>query len=210
MVLALAALAAGCEKKAPLDRPAGLPPLPGASSGEPPSPPTTAPSRAEPPPVAPAAKDDVEVVGAPPPAGETISGTITLPAAHKKSVGPGDVVFIIARRAGGPPGPASMLAVQKHPASEFPLKFTLSNRDSMVPGMPFQGPVNLSVRLDKDGNPLTRKKGDLLGEASGVKVGTQDVAISLDTVLSEDQALKGGPGPMMGGPPAGTMPPGHP
>src|SRR5205814_3341207 len=115
----------------------------------------------------------------------------------------GDTMFLIARRAGGPPGPASMIAVQRLQAGDFPMPFTLSSRDVMIPGTPFEGAIAITVRVDKDGDPITRRKGDVLGQANDIKVGAQSVTISLDTVLTEDATLGGGP---MGG----GLPPGHP
>jgi hypothetical protein len=99
-----------------------------------------------------------------------------------------------------------MLAVQKHPAGSFPMPFTLSGRDAMIPGTAFAGSIDITVRLDKDGDPLTRKKGDMVGQANGVRVGSQDVGIPLDSIQSEDQTLPGPPpGAVSGG-----KPPGHP
>ena len=114
-------------------------------------------------------------------------------------------MFLAARRAGGPPGPGSMLAVQKLTAEDFPMRFSISNRDAMIPGIPFEGKVSITVRVDKDGDAMTRRKGDLYGEADGVKVGSQKVVISLDRLQMEDQML-GQPGAAMGG----MLPPGHP
>jgi hypothetical protein len=207
-MLALAALvplSAGCSKRQPaVDRPAGLPVSEQPAADRAPA--AVAPT----PPAVPPAADDETVPAAPDP-GASISGTITVPKGNKKHVAKTDIVYIIARRAGGPPGPGSMLAVQKHPVGDFPMPFTISGRDAMVKGTPFTGSVNLTVRLDKDGDAMTRKKGDLLGQASGVTVGAQNVVVPLDTVQAEDQTLGGPAGGMRpgGAPPAG-LPPGHP
>jgi hypothetical protein len=169
-------------KKNQADKPAGLAPSPAFSEGRPAS---------EPPPAAP--KPDDETVPAAPDPKTTISGTITIPSAHRKSLAPTDIIFIIARRAGAPPGPGSMIAVQKHPLAQFPMPFTLSGRDSMMPGRPFEGKIDITVRIDKDGDGLTRKKGDLFGQVNNVPVGTQDLAVSVDTMQTEDQTLPGVP-----------------
>jgi hypothetical protein len=142
------------------------------------------------------------VPSAPDPA-HTISGTIVLPAARTRDVTKGDTMFLIARRAGGT-GPGSMMAVQRMSAGDFPMPFSLSGRDAMIPGTPFEGAISISVRVDKDGDAITRRKGDVLGQANNVKVGTQDVTISLDTLQTEDVTLAG---PMGGGM---EKPPGHP
>ena len=115
---------------------------------------------------------------------ETISGTIVLPAANRAKVARGDVMFLAARRAGGPPGPGSMLAVQKLTAEDFPMRFTISSRDAMIPGVPFEGLMSITVRVDKDGDAMTRLKGDVYGQANNVKVGSQKVVVSLDTVAT--------------------------
>jgi hypothetical protein len=202
---ALGPLTAGCSRRQPaVDRPAGLP------VSEQPVADKTAAAPAQAPPAAPPEAADETVPAAPDPSA-SISGTITVPRGNKKHVAKTDIVYIIARRAGGPPGPGSMLAVQKHPVGDFPMPFTISGRDAMVKGTPFTGSVNLIVRLDKDGDALTRKKGDLLGQASGVAVGVQNVVVPLDTVQVEDQTLSGPAGGMRpGGPSPSGLPPGHP
>ena len=155
---------------------------------------------ATPPPAAPAEK--VEEMGSAPDAKQTVSGKIVLPAARKNDVKKGDTMFLIARKAGGMPGPP--LAVQRLQAGDFPMPFSLSGRDSMVPGIPFEGDITITIRVDKDGDAMTRRKGDVFGTIPTVKVGTQDVTLSLDTLQTEDVTLGG-----MGGPRPG-LPPGHP
>jgi hypothetical protein len=212
-LMAVLGASAGCSKKAEVDRPAGLPPAPGAATTtgtSPPTPPTL--------PSAPPAAVDDQTVAPPVDAKAAISGTITLPAARRKDVARTDTLFIIARRAGAPPGPGSLLAVQRHLAGDFPMPFTLSGRDAMVPGTPFEGALDITVRVDKDGDGLTRRKGDLSGQANGVRVGAQGVTIPVDTVQAQDLTLPGPPPgstpgqghiPLPGGPPPG-LPAGHP
>jgi hypothetical protein len=158
-------------------------------------------------PVDPAALlDDDTLVAAPPVPGETVSGTIVLPAARRGDVARGDTLFVSARRAGGVAGPGSLLAAQRLQAGEFPLRFTLSARDAMIPGVPFEGLVSISVRVDKDGDPLTRRKGDVHGQADRIAVGTQDVVVSLGALQAEDVTL-GGAGLLDQ---TDSLPPGHP
>ena len=200
VVLVAGLMSAACSKRQPeSERPAGLP----ASAN--PAPAAAPPPQA--PPALPPPLDD-QTVTAPDPK-TSISGTVTLPSARKRDVKPTDIVFIIARKAGAAPGPGSMLAVQKHPVGEFPMPFTLSGRDAMIPGTPFEGAITITVRLDKDGDGLTRKKGDLYGQVNGVQVGSQGVTIPLDSVQAEDQTLAGG-AVGAGAPAAGGKPPGHP
>jgi hypothetical protein len=153
--------------------------------------------------------DDIENVPEAPPAGQTISGTIVLPRARRGDVTRGDTIFVAVRRSDGQPGPASLLAAQKLSAEDFPLPFTLSARDAMIPGVPFQGKVSITVRVDKDGDPLTRRKGDVHGQADGVEVGAQNVVVSLDRLQADDVTL-GSAGLLDQADGQGRLPPGHP
>jgi cytochrome c-type biogenesis protein CcmH len=94
--------------------------------------------------------------------GQTVSGTITIDAKLKSNIDPNAALFIIARPAGGAGGPP--LAVKKIDKPKFPLSYSLSQENVMMQGTPFSGKINITVRLDKDGNPTTRDAGDLSGE----------------------------------------------
>ena len=111
-----------------------------------------------------------------------ISGTITIDPKLKASVDPNAALFIIARPAGGAGGPP--LAVKKIDKPTFPLSYSLSQENVMLQGTPFTGKITLSVRLDKDANPVTRTPGDLTGDykKNPVEVGTKNVDIVLDQV----------------------------
>ena len=80
------------------------------------------------------------------------------------------------------------------------------SRDAMIPGIPFEGPVSITVRVDRDGDAMTRRKGDVYGQANNVKLGRHDIVVSLDSVQAEDRTLGPPPEPMMGQ----RLPPGHP
>jgi len=136
---------------------------------------------------------------------DTIAGTLTLPAAQQSRVARGDVIFLSARRTGAPPGPGGMLAVQKLQVEDFPMPFALGARDAMIPGTSFDGPITITARVDKDGDALTRRKGDVYGEVKGIRVGTQNVKLSLDTVQAEDRTIAT-PEDVR----KAMMPPGHP
>ncbi len=216
--LAAVLLGPSCSKDSSSGKPASVPPLP-VNQTPPPSgePPRAATQAALPAPSAAAAQALAAAFGGQSPGGtaeaspgvldpsQTISGTIVLPSSNRTKVARGDVMFLAARRAGGPPGPGSMLAVQKLTAEDFPMRFSISSRDAMIPGIPFEGKMSITVRVDKDGDAMTRRKGDLYGQAESVKVGSQKVVISLDKVQMEDQTL-GPPVGAMGG----TLPAGHP
>lgn len=124
-----------------------------------------------------------------------IRGTITLSQAAQSE--PGNILYIIARSSGmGPP-----VAVKRIPNPAFPLVYSLGPEDSMVPGIPFQGPFSIKARLSRTGDAMP-KPGDLEGVyAQAVNPGTENVDIHLAQILSEGVA------PSM---PMGQTPPGHP
>jgi cytochrome c-type biogenesis protein CcmH len=109
-----------------------------------------------------------------------IRGTVSLDEKLRAAASPGATLFIIARPAGAPAGPP--LAVKKIPAPEFPLSYTLGPGDVMIPGRSLSGAIDLSARLDQDGNPATRQPGDLSGEykRNPVTPGAENVNIVLD------------------------------
>jgi len=109
-----------------------------------------------------------------------ISGKITIDAKLKGSIDPNAALFIIARPATG--GAAPPLAVKMIDRPTFPVDYTLSQENVMMQGTPFTGKINLTVRLDKDGNPVTRTPGDMTGEykKNPVEVGTKNVDVVID------------------------------
>jgi len=127
--------------------------------------------------------------------------------ARKGDVTPNDVVYLAARRiSDNPSARGSLIAVKRFSASSFPIEFTLGPGDMMFKNGAFEGELTLSARVDKDGDPMTRRKGDVFGTLDRVKVGATGVAIPLDQLQKEDESLMGGAPPHAG---AG-MPPGHP
>ena len=109
-----------------------------------------------------------------------ISGKITIDPKLKTKVDPSAALFIIARSAGAAAGPP--LAVKKIERPAFPVDYTLSQENVMMQGMPFAGKITVLVRLDKDGNPVTRGAGDLTGDYKNnpVEVGAKNVDIVID------------------------------
>ena len=72
----------------------------------------------------------------------------------------GGTLYVIVRNAGmpnrGPP-----VAVKKVDQPSFPQRFSITRENVMLEGMPFDGPFDVYVRLDKDGNAMTKAPGDL-------------------------------------------------
>ncbi|MDH3443503.1 MAG: tetratricopeptide repeat protein, partial [Deltaproteobacteria bacterium] len=112
--------------------------------------------------------------------GQRITGQITVDSKLKDKIGGQASLFIIVRQAGGAAGPP--LAVKKIDSPSFPLSYSVGPENVMIQGTPLAGQVNITARLDKDGNAMTREAGNLLGDFKNnpVEVGLQNVDIVLD------------------------------
>ena len=116
-----------------------------------------------------------------PASSQTVSGKITL-APKVKGMNSKATLFIIARPAG--PGGGPPLAVKKIDQPVFPLSYVIGAENVMIQGTPFTGKINLTVRLDNDGNPTTRTPGDLMGNyREPVDVGAKNIDIVIDQAL---------------------------
>jgi hypothetical protein len=104
--------------------------------------------------------------------GARIAGTVRLAQGLQRKEGMS--LFIAARPlAGGPP-----IAVKRLGAVEFPYAFELTEENKMMAGTNFAGDVYLTIRLDQDGNPLSRQAGDM-GVAVETKVGETKLDLTL-------------------------------
>lgn len=115
--------------------------------------------------------------------GKRLEGTIMVPSSLQAKISPGDTLFIIVRRAHLAEGPPQ--AVKKIPSPHFPLKFSIGPEDAMMPGVPFDGKMEITARIDKDGNPATKSPGDLVGvyRKNPVEVGRSNIEIVIDREL---------------------------
>jgi len=109
--------------------------------------------------------------------GPSIRGTVVLGPGIRAPVTA--LLYIAARHKGqgGPP-----IAVKRVPNATLPYEFTLSSADAMMAGSPFEGPVEITARLDQDGDPLSREPGDVQG-VKPAAVGDRGVKIVLDDVI---------------------------
>ncbi|MFQ5542603.1 MAG: tetratricopeptide repeat protein [Candidatus Binatia bacterium] len=112
-----------------------------------------------------------------------IEGTISVDPKLKSKLDSRDALYIIVRSAKSSKGPP--LAVKKVDRPVFPYSYSLGPENMMMPGSPFSGKVTVSVRLDKDGNPITREPGSLKGDykKNPVEIGSRRVDIIIDQVL---------------------------
>ncbi|HEX3696931.1 MAG TPA: hypothetical protein VH374_16260 [Polyangia bacterium] len=196
-----------CSKNDDAGKASGIP-APPAGSATPA--PVAAPSAPAPPPApaaeapAPEPKPDPNAV---------INGTIVLAPSMKAQVKPDDVIFLVARRiSDNPSARGSLVAVKRFTAAALPIPFSLGPQDMMFKNGNFEGDLAISARVDKDGDPMTHKKGDVIALLPKVAVGSRGVKLSLNQIQKEDESLIGGGGPPMmgGGRPHGPLPPGHP
>lgn len=109
-----------------------------------------------------------------------IRGTIEIDPKLSSRVTSGARLYIFAK---GNKGPGPPLAVVNLPMpSKFPFDFELSESNTMMPGMPFEGSLWLTARIDQDGS-AGGAAGDLEGMSKApVPVGTAGVALTIDTV----------------------------
>jgi hypothetical protein len=103
----------------------------------------------------------------------SVAGTITL--APSLTVGPADILYIMAKKDG------STLAVRRVEAPTFPFAFEVSEGHAMVAGMPLEGPVDIVARVSRTGDAIP-SPGDLEGIASNVPVPSTGVAVTIDRV----------------------------
>jgi tetratricopeptide (TPR) repeat protein len=123
-----------------------------------------------------------QVAASSPDSRQSITGKITLDPKVKGQSDSKATLFIIARPAG--PGGGPPLAVKKIDQPIFPLSYSIGAENVMLQGTPFSGKINVTVRLDKDGNPTTRTPGDLIGNyKQPVDVGSKNVDIVIDQAL---------------------------
>ena len=107
-----------------------------------------------------------------------VSGTISLNPELK--VSPNAKLFIFARPEGVSAGPP--LAVKRHSVFQFPFEFEIGQLHTMIDGTQFEGALNLTARLDQDGNRKS-SPGDVEGKIE-VTAGQKEVQLVLNNLIS--------------------------
>lgn len=139
------------------------------------------PAAAVTPPATPPSAEGASAAAAPA-GGDPITGVITVPEQFAKTAA--GTIFVVVRMAGSPNrGPP--LAVRRIQGPSFPQGFKVGPSDVMLPNMPFTGPFDIYVRLDRDGNAMTKDPGDLASSTplTNVRPGATDLAVVLDKQL---------------------------
>ena len=109
-------------------------------------------------------------------------GTITLVLPLQGSVPPDALLFVIARAAGATGGPP--MAVLRVANPKFPFDFEIGPKNVMIPRMRFEGDIDITARVDGDGNAMTKLAGDLSGQSQKPeRPGATGVTIVLDQKL---------------------------
>ncbi len=107
-----------------------------------------------------------------------ISGSIQIDPSFKNKTSKKDTIFLMAKPApGGPP-----VAVQKLVGNDYPYTFHLTSQDLMTPESLLDVPLNLTVRVDKDGDAFTKGPRDLIGtyEKNPISLETSDIIITIN------------------------------
>lgn len=113
-----------------------------------------------------------------------VTGTIELaPLLERNPISKDAVIYLIARNPGetmGPPIAVKRITQPFH----FPIPFTLSKSDAMLPEAPFTGPFALTVRIAQSGSATPAQAGDLEGEVptGPVELGKKDVTLRIAKV----------------------------
>lgn len=111
-----------------------------------------------------------------------LSVHIDISAALKARLAPTDVLFVLARHAGGPPMP---LAVKRVPVQDFPITITLADADGPMPTMRLsqQKTVEVLARVSKSGDALPQS-GDFEARVRSADVGGKNsVDLMIDQIV---------------------------
>lgn len=131
---------------------------------------------------------DTSVSDAPPPAasagsGAAVSGEVTLAPALEAKAAPGETLFIVAKSVDSPGIP---VAVFRGSVGIWPLKFTLDDSQSMLPGrnLSSAGRVTIEARISHKGQAQPAR-GDLQGSSGVINPGDHALLkILIDQVIS--------------------------
>jgi cytochrome c-type biogenesis protein CcmH len=116
-------------------------------------------------------------------AGLVVSGEVTLAKALNGKASAGETLFIIAKSVASPGIP---VAVFRTTVGAWPLKFTLDDSQSMMPGknLSSAGHVTIEARISQKGQPLPAS-GDLQGSSGVIDPNDhQTLKIQIDRVIT--------------------------
>ena len=110
-----------------------------------------------------------------------ITGKLILPEQFNDKITKSDTIYIIARHAVS----NSALAVLRLQMPEkFPFDFVLTGKNVMHSDGTLAGKVKLEARIDKDGDAMTKKPGDLLAVSKDlIQVPAQNITLTFEQIL---------------------------
>jgi hypothetical protein len=118
--------------------------------------------------------------------GGVIHGEITIKPELLSKIKANSIMFVIVRRY-APKGQKGMMIaaikVENIRTDRFPLRYAVTPKDAMM-GAPLAGKVQVSARIDQDGDAISKQPGDLIGSAEkAVMVGVNPVKFTIDSSL---------------------------
>lgn len=116
-----------------------------------------------------------------PASASAVAGTVSISSSLAARALPTDTLFVYARPAEGGRMPLAILRAQ---VKDLPLKFRLDDSLSMSPTAKISAAkeVVVTARISRSGS-ATPQSGDLEGASAAVKVGTEQLAITIDRAL---------------------------
>ncbi|MDX9765769.1 MAG: c-type cytochrome biogenesis protein CcmI [Ectothiorhodospiraceae bacterium] len=110
--------------------------------------------------------------------GARVSGMVTVSAELADRVAAEDVVYVFARAV---EGPAMPVAIRKVRGADLPYRFVLDDSTALMGGTSLSNfdQVIVGARVSKTGDAMPRS-GDLEGMSAAVKVGSEDIEITID------------------------------
>ena len=119
-------------------------------------------------------------------AGASVSGTIQWGkniSKDQRKLSPTAILFVFAKKVGNVKGQPPMAVARLSQPLKFPVHFSLSAENAMMPGMPFEGPMLITARISQSGSVIPASPGDIEGVTQKpVDAGSSGVVIQLDTV----------------------------
>ena len=102
----------------------------------------------------------------------SLTGQVRIEESLRAQLQPSAVLYVVARSVAGPDAqPSPPLAVKRIPQPiGFPLQFTLTEADVMIPNTPFRGKVEVSARVAQSGSAVPLQAGDLESGAAPIVV----------------------------------------
>lgn len=114
---------------------------------------------------------------------QVLSGMIDVAPALKAQVKEGDILFLSVRSVGADGTVQRVpIAVDRVDVGKLPMPFELTQANVMMQGLKFEGNVQITARLDRDGEATSREPGDVEGLLKAT-IPTKGLKLVLDTPI---------------------------